>query len=303
MADLNALLIFAGVAEVGSFSAASRRLGMPVSTVSRQVAALEDQLGMRLIERSTRSFRLTEAGARIFEQARRGLELSEAVDRLAAEQAASVAGLLRLSAPPAVAGVLLAPVVTAFAAAHPEVRLQVSVGNRPVDDPADRADLTFRLGALEDSALIALRVLRYRNLLVASPGYLARCKPPMRPGDLSRHRLLTLLDRTPGQRWAFVQARGPGRDMLDVRPHLATDDVAGLVGTVLAEGGVCALPPTVRPDLLQDGQLIEVMPDWKLEAVDLFLVHLGRRHVPRPVQLFKQMAARIIPDLFPDLPS
>ena len=193
--------------------------------------------------------------------------------------------------------------VTAFAASHPEVRLQVSVSNRPVDDLADRADLTFRLGALEDSALIALRVLRYRNLLVASPGYLARCKLPMRPDDLSRHRLLTLLDRTPGQRWAFVRAHGPGRDTLDVRPHLATDDVAGLVATVLAEGGVCALPPTVQPDLLRDGQLIEVMPDWKLEAVDLFLVHLDRRHVPRPVQLFKQMAARIIPDLFPDLPS
>ena len=303
MADLNALLVFAGVAEAGGFSAASRRLGMPVSTVSRQVAGLEDQLGVRLIERSTRSFRLTGAGARIFEQARRGLEVSEAVDQLAAEQAATVAGLLRLPAPPAIAEALLAPMVTAFGASHPDVRLQVSVSNRPVDDPADRADLMFRLGTLKDSSLIALKVLRYRDLLVASPGYLARHKAPTRPGDLARHRLLTLLDRTPGQRWTFVRFHGAGRETLHVRPHLATDDTTGLVATALANGGICALPPVVQPDLLRDGRLIEVMPDWKLEASDLFLVHLGRRHVPRPVQLFKEMTTSIIPGLFPNLPD
>lgn len=210
---------------------------------------------------------------------------------------------LRLSAPPGIAEVLLAPLVTAFAAFHPDVRLQVSVGNRPGDGPADRADLMFRLETLEDSSLIALKVLRYRNLLVASPGYLARHKAPTRPGDLARHRLLTLLDRTPGQRWTFVRFHGAGRDTLHVRPHLATGDTAGLVATVLANGDICALPPVVQSDLLRDGRLVEVMPDWKLEASDLFLVHLGRRHVPRPVQLFKEMAASIIPGLFPNLPG
>ena len=119
MADLNALLVFAGVAQAEGFSAAARRLGMQVSTVSRQVASLEDQLGVRLIDRSTRSFRLTESGARILEQAHRGLEVSETVDRLAAEQASTAVGLLRLSAPSAVAGTMLAPVVAAFGAGAP----------------------------------------------------------------------------------------------------------------------------------------------------------------------------------------
>ncbi len=300
MGDLNALVVFAGVAQAGSFSAAARRLGMPVSTVSRQVAGLEDQIGIRLIDRSTRSFRLTEAGALVLEQARRGLEVSEAVERLAAEQAATVAGLLRLAAPPAIAAALLAPVVAAFGASYPEVRMHVSVAAACAND---LADLTFRLGLLEDSALIALRVLRYRDLLVASPGYLARCGAPVRPGDLARHRLLTLLDRAPDRPWAFVRSHDAGRDALDLRPHLATDDIAGLVATALADGGICALPPLVRPDLVREGRLVEVMPDWRLEAVDLSLVHLGRRHVPRPVQLFKQMALQIIPGLFPDLPS
>ena len=222
MADLNALLVFAGVAEAGSFSAAARRLGMPVSTVSRQVAVLEDELGVRLIKRSTRSLRLTDAGTRILEQARRGLEVSEAVDRLAAEQAAGVTGLLRLSAPPGIAETLLAPVAAAFAEAYPDVRLQASVCDPPGNDPVAWADLAFRSGALKNSSLVALRVLRYRRRLVASPGYLARHRMPTRPSDLAGHRVLTLLDGSPDRRWSFVRAGGDGRDTVHVRPHLAT---------------------------------------------------------------------------------
>ena len=301
MTDLNALIVFANVAQAGSFSAASRRLDMPVSTVSRQVARLEDTLGIRLIERSTRSFRLTELGGRILEQARRALAVSDAVDRLAAEQATGVTGLLRLLVPPALAEPLLAPAVVAFTAAHPQVRLQVSVGSRPSDDPIEEADLTLRLGAMQDSALIALRVLRYRDRLVASPGYLAHHEAPAQPADLARHRLLTTLDRAPGHRWAFRRAKDRARETADLQSHLATDDIAGLVAAVLADGGVGALPPVTRPELLCDGRLVEVMPDWQLEPRDLFLVHLGRRHVPRPVDLFKEIAAQMIPALFPGL--
>ena len=184
--------------------------------------------------------------------------------------------------------------------AHPEVRIHVSVGNSSV---GDQADLAFRLGRLEDSALIALRLVRYRDLLVASPGYLAQCKAPGRPSDLAQHRLLTLLDRTPGQSWTFVRSDGTGQEALNVRPHMATDDTTGLIAAALADGGICTLPPTIRPDLLRDGGLVEVMPDWRLETADLYMLHLGRRHVPRPVQLFKEIAARIIPELFSDLPS
>ena len=297
MADLNALLVFAGVVEAGSFSAASRRLGMPVSTVSRQVAGLEDQLGLRLIDRSTRRFRITEIGGRLLEQARRGLEVSDAVDQLAAEQAASVTGLLRLSASPGIAEALLVPVITAFVAAHPDMRVRLSVSDRPEDDLADQADLAIRTGALEDGSLIALKLLRLRNVLVASPGYLAGVEPLLRPGDLAGHRLLAMLDGTPGERWTFLRSQGAGREVVHVRPCLVTDDPASLVASALADGGICALLPMVRPDLVRNGRLVPVMSEWTLEGADLFLVHLGRRHMPRPVQLFKDMAARIVPGL------
>src|SRR3954447_14135459 len=130
MTDLNALAIFAKVVEANSFSEAARRLKMPISTVSRRIADLEDQLGIRLLERSTRSLRLTDVGSEVFEHAQRGAELSEAVDNIALNHLSKVSGTLRLSSPPSISDSLLAPLVGAFQASHPDVRVQILVTER-----------------------------------------------------------------------------------------------------------------------------------------------------------------------------
>lgn len=299
MADLNTLLLFAGVVQAGSFSAASRRLGLPVSTVSRRVAGLEEQLGVRLIERSTRSLRLTPVGAAIFEQARRGAEVSDAVDTLASDQAA---GLLRLSAPSALVEPLLVPVATAFQASYPDVRVHI-LSARPGCGEAEGADLLFWFGVPDERRLVAARVLRYRHRLVASPGYILRHGAPKRPGDLLGHRLLSAPDWTPDVRWEFVRADGRGEEGFGFRPHLAVGDAAGLVAAVLADGGICDLPPLLRSDLLRNGRLVEVMPDWRFQASDLHLLQAGGRYVSRPARLFGQMAAAMASGLFPDLPG
>ena len=119
MADLNSLAVFAKVAEAGSFSEAARRLKLPVSTVSRRIAELEDQLGVRLIERSTRSLRLTELGTELLEYAARSAELSEAVESIVSNRLSHVSGSLRLSAPPSISDTLLTPLVTAFQVSYP----------------------------------------------------------------------------------------------------------------------------------------------------------------------------------------
>ena len=178
MADLDALIIFAKVAESNSFSEAARRLQMPVSTVSRRIGELEDQLGVRLLERSTRKLRVTDIGADILAHAQRGAEISEAVDNLVSDQLASVSGLLRLSAPPSISDTLLAPLVGAFQARYPNVRVQVLVTDRIVDHIAEGVDMVFRLGVLKDSALVARKILTYRHQLLASPAYLERFAPP-----------------------------------------------------------------------------------------------------------------------------
>jgi DNA-binding transcriptional LysR family regulator len=127
MTDLNALIIFAKVVEAKSFSEAARRLGMPVSTVSRRVAELEDELCVRLLARSTRSLRLTDLGTEVLEQAMRSVEVNEAVESIVSNQLANVSGMLRLSAPPNISDTLITPLVTAFQAYYPNVRVHILI--------------------------------------------------------------------------------------------------------------------------------------------------------------------------------
>jgi DNA-binding transcriptional LysR family regulator len=303
MANLNALIIFAKVAEAKTFSEASRRLNMPISTVSRRIAELEDLLAVRLIERSTRGLRLTDAGAEILEYAQRSAELSEAVDNIVSNQLAQVAGLLRLSAPPSISDTLLTPLVRGFQASHPNVRVQIFVTDRFVDHIAEGVDLAFRLGALRDSSLVARPILRYRHQLLASPTYLRAYQAPSTPGDLRDHRLLAFAHWRPENQWHFVHGNGRDKETVSFKPYLSMNDYAGLAAALLDGAGIGDLPPVVQPELVRDGRLVEVMPEWHFRTFDLSLVHLGSRHVPRPVRAFKEFAARMSKTLFPALPG
>jgi DNA-binding transcriptional LysR family regulator len=303
MADLNSLVVFAKVVEAGSLSEAARRLRMPVSTVSRRIAELEDQLGVQLLERSTRSLRLTEPGAEVLEHAVRSAELSEAVESIVSNRLSDVSGTLRLSAPPSISDTLLTPLVTAFQASYPNVRVQVLVTDRFVDHIAEGVDLVFRLGAMKDSSLVARRMLTYRHQLVASPAYLKGCKPPKKPKDLLNHRLLSFSHWKPDSSWTFIHKNGKDKETLAFQPFLSINDYAGIAPALLAGGGIGELPPVVQPELVRTGKLVEVMPDWHFRTFDLSLVHLGNRHISKPCRLFKEFAAQMAPTLFPDLPA
>jgi len=303
MVDLNSLAVFAKVVEANSFSEAARRLKMPISTVSRRIAELEDQLGVRLLERSTRSLRLTELGAEVLEQAVRSAELGESVESIVSNRLSDVSGTLRLSAPPSISDTLLTPLVTAFQASYPNVRIQILVTDRFVDHIAEGVDMVFRLGALRDSSLIARRLLTYRHQLVASPDYLKGCRPPEKPKDLLDHRLLSFSHWKPDSSWTFVNKNGKDRETLTFQPYLAMNDFAGLAPALLAGGGIGELPPVVQPELVRAGRLVEVMPDWRFRTFDLSLVHLGNRHISKPCRLFKELATQMAPMLFPSLPD
>lgn len=303
MADLNSLMVFAKVAEASSFSEAARRLKLPVSTVSRRIAELEDQLGVRLLERSTRHLRLTELGAEVLEYAARSAELSEAVESVVSNRLSAVSGALRLSAPPSISDTLLTPLVTAFQSSYPNVRVQVLVTDRFVDHIAEGIDLTFRLGVLRDSSLVARRILTYRHQLLASPAYLRGREQPQTPSDLLNHRLLAFLHWKPDTSWSFVHKNGKDTETLTFQPFLAMNDYSGLAPALLDGAGIGELPPVVRPELVRKGQLVEIMPEWRFRTFDLSLVHLGNRHISKPCRLFKELATQMAPKLFPGLPT
>jgi DNA-binding transcriptional LysR family regulator len=303
MTDLNSLVVFAYVVEANSFSGAARILKMPTSTVSRRIAELEDQLGMRLIERSTRRLRLTDAGSEIVEHARRMVELSDAVGNAASDRVSHVSGTLRLASPPSISDTLLAPIIGAFQETYPDVRVEIFITDRIVDHVSEGVDLTFRVGDLEDSSLVARRILKYRHQLVASPAYLEKHKAPRDPSDLLQHKLLAFSFWKPKCRWTFVHANGKDKETLLFQPYFSMNDYAGLATALVAGAGIGDLPPVVQPDLLREGRLVEIMPRWKFRNFDLSMVHANYRHIPRVVRVFKEFAAKMAPQLFPKLPA
>ncbi len=300
MTDLNALILFAKVAETNSFSEAARRLNVPVSTVSRKIADLEDDLGVRLLERSTRSLRLTDIGADVLAEAQKGVELNESISSLVSNRLSEVHGLLRLSAPPSIADSLLSPIIGAFQAAYPSVRVHVLVTDRFVDHISEGVDLVFRVGQLKDSSLMSRTILTYRRQLIASPEYLDQHGSPQQPQDLLRHRLLAFSFWTNENSWTF--RKGKQERQVRFQPHIAMNDYAGLAAAVANGAGIGDLPPIVCPHLLAEGKLAEVMPDWHLRTEPLSMVHVGNRHIARPVRLFKDFAAQMASQLFPSLP-
>lgn len=303
MPDLNALALFARVVEAGSLSEAGRRLGMPLSSVSRRISGLEDQLGVRLLERSTRNFRLTDTGSEVFEHALRSRALAEAVDDLVSHQRTTISGLVRLSAPPSISETLITPLVRMFQDAHPEVRMRILVTDRYVDHIAEGIDLAFRVGVQKDSTLISRKILSFRHQLVASPSYLDGKPPPRTPQDLLGHRLVAFLHSGPGQSWTFRHVDGRGQEDVRFNPALAMNDYSGLAAILVDGAGIGALPPLVQPHLLRDGILVEVLRDWRFRRHDLCAVHLGGRHMSRPLRAFIDLAAQMAPALFPRLPD
>lgn len=300
--DLNALIIFATVVESNSFSQASRRLNIPVSTVSRRVAELEQQLGVQLLKRSTRKLRLTEIGAEIFEHARHGVELNDAVNDIVGDHLAVVTGTLRISSPPSVSDSLLAPLIAALQDAHPQVRVQVFITERFVDLMTEGIDVAFIVGPIQDSALVPRAILAYRHQILASPRYIDKHGAPRAPEELLGHRLLAFSFWRPENTWSFVSANGAETRSISFRPYMSMNDYAGIVPRLLDGAGIGEIPPLVRPELVREGHLVELMPDWHFPYFDLKVVHHGGRYLPRVVRAFTEIASRLAPALFPSLP-
>ena len=290
----NDLLLFARVADLGSFSRAAERLGVPKSTVSRRVSALESRLGERLLQRTTRKLVLTEFGQAVLEHARHVAEDVEAASALAANRQVQPSGRLRVSMPGDFANLVMAPMLAAFALKHPAIRLEVDLSARFVDLIGEGFDLAIRMGELRDDAsLAARRVAAFTNGLYASPAYLKRRGTPAEPEALMEHETLHITSRT-GDPMPWTLHRGK-HQWHGVPPVRAMANSPELLMRMAAKGaGIAIVNDHFALVHVKRHELVCVMPEWRPAPVSAWAVFPGRRLMPAKTRVFLDTLAAVL---------
>ncbi|MED5620219.1 LysR family transcriptional regulator [Ideonella sp. BN130291] len=285
ISSLQGLRAFRAVVELKSFKRAGTRLGLGGSAVSKLVAGLEQELGVLLLQRTTRTLALTEAGADFYDSVVQVLDETEsAVERLR-ERGGKPAGLLRVSVPTSFALRWLGPRLPDFMVRYPGLELNLSLNDRFVDLVAERFDCALRVSTtLEDSSLHARRLGHMPRVLVAAPRYLKAAPPLRTPADLAAHQLLVYATTGTGNRWPFM---AQGRQLtVPVTGRLQVDNSLMLREALLAGLGVTLTPHFVVDDLLAARKLVTLLPQCMPPAHAVFGVTTQRRHLPMKVQCF-----------------
>ncbi|WP_343231988.1 LysR substrate-binding domain-containing protein [Tahibacter amnicola] len=278
MRDLNDLAYFVAVVDHGGFAAAGRALGMPKSRLSRRIAQLEEDLGVRLLQRSTRRFAVTDVGQEVVRHSRAMLAQAQAAEEAVDVQRAAPRGLVRLSCPVEPAQSILAPLLPEFLAAYPQVQLQMIVSNRRVDVIGEGIDVALRVRPqLDTDAELVIRTLgQKRGHLVASPGYLTKHGRPAHPSDLQGHASLSMIEHDAVQTWTLVGPDGETAK-IDHEPRLRCGDFNVLLASALAGQGIVLLPEIVCAAELARGELERVVPLWRPPEGIFHIVYASRR--------------------------
>jgi DNA-binding transcriptional LysR family regulator len=282
--DLERMVIFAAVVETKSFSAASRRLGLSKSMVSKRVTQLERSLGVRLLNRTTRAMSLTEAGAIFYEHCARIVgELEEAklaVGRFHSEPQ----GLLRISAPVAFGTLHVAPALPGFLALHPALRIDLEIADRFVDLADEGFDVAVRIARDPGQNLVARKLAPVHRRICATPGYFALRGVPETPQDLASHNCLTYTYLNPRDQWRL---RGPQGDIsFEATGNLRLNDDEALSAAVLGGLGIALLPTFIVGKDLQEGRLRSVLADYVPLERYVYAVYLPNRHLSAKVRAF-----------------
>ena len=287
--DPGDLLVFARVAELGSFSRAAERLGLPKSTVSRRVAGLESRIGERLLLRTTRRQTLTELGRELLEHARQIALEVDAATALRDHRQAAPSGRLRVSMPSDVANLVLSDMLAAFMALHPAIALELDLSPRRVDLLGEGFDAAIRIGALPDDALLAARRLTaFPNGLYAAPDYLAERGEPATPQELAPHDAVRLLGAD-GAPMPWTLTRGEERWEGVPSGRAAANSPELLIRLACAGAGIAAVPDFFARPFLHRGALRRVLPGWSLPSHPVWVVFPGRKLMPAKTRVFIDM--------------
>jgi len=274
--DFNDLQFFAAVVLNRGFSAAARVLGVPKSRVSRRVALLEDRLGVRLLDRTTRGLGLTQVGQQVFEHARAAVIEAEAAEEAALRMQAEPRGLVRLSCPLGLQDVIAGP-LPGFLAAHPQLRVQCIATNRRVDLVNEGIDVAIRVRERldTDADLQVRRIGVSRRILVASPNLLASGSAPMSPADLANFPVLHQEEQGGGT-WPLTAQNGDSCTVA-IEARLATGSLDILIAAACQGTGIALLPASNCQGALLSGALVRVLPQWSGTDGILHLVFASRR--------------------------
>lgn len=289
MIDLNELQCFVRICEAQSFTVAADRLGLPKSSVSRALSRLEKRLGVRLIERTTRSLLLTEAGELYLERCRRMLEEAEQADLAIGAMHVQPRGLLRVATPVPFARFVLGAVLGDFLAAYPEVRVEVQLLGTDTRAGDAAPDIAIRSQPNDDSAMRAVPLFKVRLAAFASPAYLAGRTLPKVPADLREHHCIASHCGAPGLPVGFAAWRlQRGATRLEVRfePRVMVADPSLAYQLALAGSGVALLKQHAAHNEVEAGRLVRVLPEWEAEPVQLYALHASRLSASPKVSAF-----------------
>ncbi|MER9439815.1 LysR family transcriptional regulator [Mesorhizobium sp. M0340] len=263
-AALAEMAAFAAIAEARSFTKAAARIGRDATILSRRLASLEERLGVRLLHRTTRSVSLTEAGSEFLVRVRAILAaVDEAEAAASAHAGGGPRGVLRLALPGSFGRMWIAPLLPQFLAEFPDVRIEAEFSNRFADLVAENFDVAVRLGALDDSRLVARKVATRRRLLCAAPSYLARRGTPTEPEALLEHSCLGFSGFQTFPAWEMTDSSGR-RVSIEVSGPLVTDDAEVLVEAAVQGVGLMMSTDWLVGRELADGRLVPVLEDWTL---------------------------------------
>lgn len=289
MDRLRELEVFVAVADAGSFAKAGSRLRLSPPAVTRAVSALEDRLGARVFNRTTRSLNITDVGQRFLESARRILSDLDAAEKEAVGESAAPHGHLTMTASVTFGRSALAPVVCDFLNHYPRVSVSVLLLDRVANLVEEGIDLAVRIGPLPDSSLVAKKIGTVRRILVASPDYLARRGVPRTPTELRLHSMIAFTGLMPNREWRF--ADGKGGSSVSFTPRLEINDaVASIAAAEMGDGITVALSYMVA-DKIRDGRLVPVLDSVTPPPVPVHLVHPQNRLISPKLRAFLDFAS------------
>ncbi|WP_416898153.1 MAG: LysR family transcriptional regulator [Minwuia sp.] len=284
MQDLTAMAVFAAVAEAMSFSQAADRLGLSKSAVSKQLARLEERLGARLVNRSTRQISLTEAGETYYGYCARMLAEAEAAEEAVQQLQGDPRGRLKVNAPMSFGTMHLAEAVAAFMCEYQDVTVDLDLTDSFVDLIDQGVDVAIRITELADSSLIARKLAPARNLVLASPAYLEKSGTPAHPSELKNHRMLIYSNATETSTMTF--RRGGEVVPVSVNGPLRSNNGEILRDAAVAGRGLTITPTFLAHEQIRDGRLVPVLSDWMATGRGIHAVYPHRKHLSPKVRAF-----------------